>query len=385
MVFKATLHLVTASRISALAEKLKLDIDGIAGKAIFICGIRRSGKTTLGVRIAEELGKFSIPMLIPDLKGDWLSCVRTLPNAIILGQGQATKENTRGHGYAICEDDLQIILDVTSYDDMHEVAEIITNMIDGIFHWERKHPDCRKLCGVFLDEAQSYLPQDVKDSIISEPEARDAMLNAYMRVIAIGGSLGLFPVVMTQRLAQVNKKIVGQPELLFLFKQTLDNDLNRYKDFTSVPAEKVRALKQGYGIFVDYEGQSTIHKFHKRTSDDSLSRTPRYRPTSDRPRPTRETNVLDDWDEDLNGQTEMDPLPKRPASIIKIGTDLSTKRDVTITKEQFDMLLNMRKNGMLTGYRSIMKILPISETHAKNLNKLLLSALGERESESECE
>jgi hypothetical protein len=117
-----------------------------------------------------------------------------------------------------------------------------------------------------LDEAQSYLPQDVKDSIISDPEARDALLNAYMRTIAIGGSLGLFPVILTQRIAQTNKKIIGQPELLFLFKQTLDNDLNRYKDFTNVSAEKVRALKQGHGIFVDYEGQSTIHKFHKRTS-----------------------------------------------------------------------------------------------------------------------
>ncbi len=239
-------------RMVNLADKLQLDIDDIAGKAIFICGIRRSGKTTLGVLIAEELGRFNIPMLIPDLKGDWLSCIKTLPNAIILGQGEATSKNAKAHGYAICEEDLQIILDVTSYDDMNEVARVIAHLIDGVFSWERKHPDSRKLCGIFLDEAQSYLPQDVKDSIISDPEARDALLNAYMRTIAIGGSLGLFPVILTQRIAQTNKKIIGQPELLFLFKQTLDNDLNRYKDFTTISAEKVRALKQGHGIFVDY-------------------------------------------------------------------------------------------------------------------------------------
>src|SRR2546429_3275989 len=64
-------------RMVDLAPALQLDIDDIAGKSIFICGIRRSGKTTIGVCIAEELGRFNIPMFIPDLKGDWLSCVKT--------------------------------------------------------------------------------------------------------------------------------------------------------------------------------------------------------------------------------------------------------------------------------------------------------------------
>lgn len=284
------------ARMVELGKNLQLDIDDIAGKAIFICGIRRSGKTTLGVRIAEQLGNFNIPMLIPDLKGDWLSCVNTLPNAIILGKGEATEDNAKAHGYAICEDKMQIILDVTSYDDMNEVARVIAGMIDGVFLWERNHPDNRQLCGVFLDEAQSFLPQDVKDSIISETEARDAMQNAYMRVIAIGGSLGLFPVVLTQRIAQTSNKVIGQPELLFLFKQTLDNDLRRYQNFTRVPVEQVRALKQGQGIFVSYEGDSSIHTFHKRTSSDAMSATPRYRPTP-------ETQALDEEDLDFEEVT----------------------------------------------------------------------------------
>jgi hypothetical protein len=272
-----------SNRIVDLAPDLQLDIDDIAGKAIFICGIKRSGKTTVGVRIAEELRDIS--MLIPDLKGDWLSCIKTLPNAVILGQGQATEQNAKAHGYAICEEGLQIIIDITTYDDMNEVAKVITNMINGIFLWERKHPENRRLCAVFLDEAQSFLPQDVKDSIISDPAARDAMQNAYMRVLAFGGSLGLFPVILTQRIAQVSKKIMGQPELLFLMKQTLDIDLKRYQDFTSVSTEKVRALQQGHGIFVNYEGKSSLHKFHKRTSSDAMSSTPRYRPVSPSPKP----------------------------------------------------------------------------------------------------
>jgi hypothetical protein len=289
-----------------LAPGLQLGINDIAGKATFICGIRRSGKTTLGVRLAEEMGKFNMAMLIPDLKGDWLSCIDTLPNAVILRQGEATEKNAASHGYAICEEGLQLILDVASYDDMNEAALVIAGMIAGLFLWEKKHPDARRLCAVFLDEAQSYLPQDVKDSIISEPVARDAMMNAYMQVLAVGGSLGLFPVILTQRISQVAKKIVAQSELAFLLKQTMDLDINRYQSFTTVQKEKIRALKQGQGIYVDIEGASSIHQFHKRTSSDSMSRTPSVNVPQKSKQPIEDYDDLPDlWEDDEDD----DPLP----------------------------------------------------------------------------
>lgn len=72
-----------------------------------------------------------------------------------------------------------------------------------------------------------------------------------------------------------------------------------------------------------------------------------------------------------------DPVLTPQTKLIKIGTDATTKRDVAITKEQFDMLIAMRKNGLLKGYRTIMRIMPVTEAHARNLNKLLLAELGE--------
>jgi hypothetical protein len=258
-----------------LAKDLRLDINDIAGKAIFICGIRRSGKTTLGVKIAEEMGKFGIPMLIPCLKGDWLSLKDTLPNARVWGQDQIAMKHARAVGWGILERGMQLIFNIASYDDINEAFDILSEIILGLFEWEKAHPDGRLLCGVFHDEAQTSLPQALVRSIITNPEVRNKFLSVSTRVIAVGGSYGLFPVTMTQRIAEVNKTIIGQPELLFLFKQTMDVDLNRYQEFTDVPTEQVRGLKQGHGIFVNYEGQSSIHKFHKRTSDDSMSSTPR--------------------------------------------------------------------------------------------------------------
>src|SRR5579885_3146461 len=52
-----------------LAPNLQIPINDIAGKAIFIVGMRRSGKTTLGAKLAEEFGRHFLPLLIPCLEG----------------------------------------------------------------------------------------------------------------------------------------------------------------------------------------------------------------------------------------------------------------------------------------------------------------------------
>ena len=304
------------NRIVDLGDNLKLDIDDIAGKAIFICGIRRSGKTTLGVKLAEEMGKFNIPMLIPCLKGDWLSTVATLPNARVWGQGQIQMRHARAIGWAILERGMQLIFNIASYDDINEAFDILAEIIIGLFEWEKAHPEDRRLCAVFKDEAQTILPQVLGRSIITDPEVRDKLLSVYARVIAVGGSYGLFPIILTQRIAEVNKIIIGQPELLFLLKQTMDIDLQRYQEFTDVPTDQVRSLKQGHGIFVSYEGTSTIHQFHKRTSDDSQSSTPRYKESLS-PSPKGRTQKdfeleLDEYGESENEGERVVKQPLRP-------------------------------------------------------------------------
>jgi hypothetical protein len=63
---------------------------------------------------------------------------------------------------------------------------------------------------------------------------------------------------------------------------------------------------------------------------------------------------------------------------VKVGVDLTTKLDVTISREQYSMLLNMHRNSLLKGFRQIMKIMPmLSEQHARNLNGMLLKECGE--------
>lgn len=72
--------------------------------------------------------------------------------------------------------------------------------------------------------------------------------------------------------------------------------------------------------------------------------------------------------------------------IIPIGRDNKTKQEVGIPKQTFDMLVRMRKanNPQVSGYRGIQELLDCSETHARNINKLIDEACENgRESERE--
>ena len=275
---------VPTNRTVDLGDTLQLDIDDIVGKAIFVCGIRRSGKTTLGAKLAEEMGRFLIPMLIPDIKRDYLSLADHLPRALVITQRNIPyepKDEKKGQvsaarrmGKAIFEEGYQLILDMASYDSVDDACGVLCEMIAGLFEWARQHPESKRPCEGFLDEAQSFLPQE-GGSIIGDPAIYKLMLSTYKQLLAVGGSLGLNPVILTQRIAQVNKVIIGQPELLFLLKQTMDVDLERYKGFTPIDPKVIRGFRKGQGIFVDYEGESHIVQFHNRASDGSMSASPR--------------------------------------------------------------------------------------------------------------
>lgn len=64
-----------------------------------------------------------------------------------------------------------------------------------------------------------------------------------------------------------------------------------------------------------------------------------------------------------------DPLPE--TEVIPIGRDNKTKQEVGIPKQTFDLLVRLRKAGKLSGFREIQEFLDCTETHARNINKLI--------------
>jgi hypothetical protein len=56
---------------------------------------------------------------------------------------------------------------------------------------------------------------------------------------------------------------------------------------------------------------------------------------------------------------------------IVIGKDNRTKQDVTMPKQLLDLLVRLRASGKLSGFREIQELIGCTETHARNINKLV--------------
>jgi hypothetical protein len=273
-----------------LAGNLHVHKNDLAGKAIFICGMRRHGKTTLGALLAEQLGAHYLPLFIPDLEGDYLRLADVLPRAVIAGHSRAS-EQYRAYefaaldsvqaayqlGYDLLERGYQVILDLASYTTLDAALAIQINIIRGLFHWTNSHPDKRVPCHVFLDEAQRYLPQTLSDSVILDRSVLGGLLKCYMDIIASGGKRGLAPVILTQRFAQVNNKIMAQSEVFFLLRQTHDTDLERcmkYVNSEIATKEQIARFQPGQGVYIASDGSQIVTRFHHRASSGERSATP---------------------------------------------------------------------------------------------------------------
>ena len=273
-----------------LAPDLQIPLRELAGRAIFICGIRRHGKTTLGALLAEQLGRHLLPLFIPDLEGDYLSLAEVLPRAVLAGHSRAASQYPASQfvavdnaqaayrlGHDLLEYGYQVVLDLSSYNTLDEGVAIQINVIRGLFNWTNNHPDRRVPCHVYLDEAQRYLPQNLSDSVILNRTVLGMLLKCYMEIIGIGGKRGLAPVVLTQRFAQVNNKIMAQSEVFFLLRQTHDTDLDRCMEYVHkrvASKEQIARFRPGQGVYIACDGGQVVTHFHQRRSSGERSASP---------------------------------------------------------------------------------------------------------------
>jgi hypothetical protein len=91
-------------------------------------------------------------------------------------------------------------------------------------------------------------------------------------------------------------------------------------------------------------------------------------------------SVATAYEEHQTAQVAASGLPaddsEEQPSLIKLGIDNATRKDVTITQEEFRIAVRLRKTGRSTGYRDLMGTFDLGETHAKALNRLINKELG---------
>ena len=145
------------------------------------------------------------------------------------------------------------------------------------------------------------------------------LLKCYMELLGIGGKRGLAPVVLTQRFAQINNKIMAQSEVFFLLRQTHDTDLDRcmeYVDRKLLTKEQIARFQPGQGVYIGSDGSQIVTRFHPRRSSGERSASPRpeaasrYRQRPLRVRAATERQALPSLDQSVKRASEPPAVPQ---------------------------------------------------------------------------
>lgn len=205
-----------------LSEDLSVDAVDYASRANAILGIRDSGKTYTGTKIAEQLFDAGIPFFAFDPIGRW-RFLRSPGKGgagfpVVVAGGVApdlplTPENAPELVRAAMRSGVSMVIDLYSIG-LSKAAwrAIVRNSIDTILYEGDGHGQRH----VFLEEAAEFIPQHVRDG------------NTYAAVeklARMGGNVGVGVTLINQRAEEVNKAVLELCDNLLLHRQRGKNSL----------------------------------------------------------------------------------------------------------------------------------------------------------------
>jgi len=195
-----------------------------------ILGQRGSGKSTVGVVMAEEMFKAKLPWVAIDPKGDWWG-IRSSAD----GKGPGLQVPVFGglHGDIpldaasgtlladlIVDHNLTCVLDVSDFS-LNERHRFLIDFGNQIYKRHRQNPQPRHM---FLEEAHEYIPQQaIKDK---------ARLKEVMARIPLQGrTFGLGSTTMSQRSARLHKDVLTQVGTLIVLRTPAPQDRKAIMDW----------------------------------------------------------------------------------------------------------------------------------------------------------
>jgi len=209
-------------------DRLGLPLDEVT-KATAILGIRESGKSYLGLVMAEELCKIRQPWVALDPVGNWWG-LRSRPDGkpggfpvVVFGGERADVEIEKGDGRKIAE--AVIAENVFAVIDLKKTSKTIwrtfvRDFVAALLEVEAKIP--RK---IFIEESQEFIPQTASYQLGRECS------EIVERLVTLGGNYGYGATLLGQRSAAIAKAALSQCETVFAFATQSSHDRDSYKNW----------------------------------------------------------------------------------------------------------------------------------------------------------
>jgi hypothetical protein len=207
-----------------LADNLKLPT-AIATQAIAVLGIRGSGKTNTAGVIAEELLAIGQPVVVVDPTDAWWglrsSADGKKPGYPILIAGGS-------HGdLALAENDGKALAEFLVAEQVSAILSIrhlrktgqrsfFVSLAEELYHLKGR-PENRSALTLIIDEASSFVPQDVRGDVARSAGAVEDIVNR-------GRNVGFGVVMINQRAATLNKNVLTQCDTLVIHRMPSPQD-----------------------------------------------------------------------------------------------------------------------------------------------------------------
>jgi len=238
---------ISTDKTLYLSDAYRMPADHVLSGRGLLAGSSGSGKSNATAVIVEELAQLRVPLILADTEGEYdsLRDKRYLPNFYSV-QG-LTVNDAYQFGRYVLDEQLQVILNLKDYDTEEEAALVMVGLISGLRDWEEEREnEVRIPCQFILEEAVTWLPQNIKESPLSE-DALNALHRSFFNDLARKGrkrGLGILTVV--QRIAEIDKRICNHSNYRLLLRQSLPADLQVYNRM-GVKPEEAQVLENGQG------------------------------------------------------------------------------------------------------------------------------------------
>jgi hypothetical protein len=233
-----------------LSDALVLPLDAVTEKLGWL-GRTGSGKTYGAQKLAEEMHHVGAQFVALDPVGKWwalrLGADGKTPaiSVPVFGglHGDVPLEYTAGKLMAdvIIDRGISAVVDVSQFESDAAKARFMADFGNRFFFRKKAAPSAVHL---FLEEAQEFVPQN--------PQRDEAvMLHAWTRIQKLGRNFGIGTSLLSQRPQEINKKVLNQTELLFVFQLTGPHERHAVADWISEKgvsediAAELPKLKQG--------------------------------------------------------------------------------------------------------------------------------------------
>ncbi len=221
----------------------------LSGRKLIV-GVSGSGKSNSTATTCEELGRLDVPMVLADTENEYESLCdrRYLPHAMRVDSRVVNVGNAEQFGRHVLEQNIQAVLNLHSYE-MPEAAQIMVNIIAGMKQWqEERANEIRVPCEFLLEEATTWLPQNVNESQLNGTEIFNRLQDAFFNdMVRKGRKRGLGLTVICQKIAEVDKRAL-QCDVKLLHRQTELNDLKKYTAM-GITNDETLSLHDGQGYF----------------------------------------------------------------------------------------------------------------------------------------